>query len=665
MKKLLFLIAMFSASMCFAGVTLENDPVHSEGKSKYVVFKFDDLAETNWKKWKTVTDIIIEKDITADLGIFVQSLVLGDEEYLAYVQSLVDDPQHFQLWFHGWTGTPKEFFDSDYDTQLEHFYKARTTMLKKFDYILRIYSPHYYGVNEHTIKIVNEDPFLKGLIYKTSKDYTAEKQGLAPSYMRMEPATGIISFEHYLSNWKKYNADTLSYIVLQGHPWGYTTDSLRGNLTEIADDLLSKGFTFTHLTDYRRMIKGYSMDTTPPSVPLGLNVSRTDDMHVSLSWDPSVDAESGVDCYKIYRDGVCMDLSKASDYTDRISDSHNYQVAAVNNNDLVSERSAGTRDLPRSMARIENVDSIGIINYLEAVNENNQELHSLMVLRHGNVVFEKWFGENAADKTHFMKSVSKAFTSMATGFAVQEGLIALDNKVISFFLGDLPETYSSLLQDLEIQDLLTMTIGHGPVSTKAGNNENLSWEQEFLARPIIYEPGTVFAYDSKASYMLSAIIQKVSGTSLLEYLNPRLFEPLGITGIEWLESPTGVNTGGWGLYLKTEDMAKFGLFLLQKGKWEGEVLLSEKWIEEASSVKITQRPFWVSPDADLNESDWGQGYGYQLWRNRHGGFRADGAKGQYIIVLPEKEAVIVTTANNNDTQAQLDLIWKYLLPAIE
>jgi CubicO group peptidase (beta-lactamase class C family) len=264
-----------------------------------------------------------------------------------------------------------------------------------------------------------------------------------------------------------------------------------------------------------------------------------------------------------------------------------------------------------------------------------------------------------------MHSVSKTFTSMAIGFAVQEGLIEIDNKVVSFFPDDLPDELSPGLQELEILDLLTMTVGHNPLSLQKIKTYKGSWEQLFLARPIIYEPGTIFAYNSMATYMLSAIIQKVSGKTVLDYLQPRLLGPLGISGAEWEESPSGVKTGGWGLYIKTEDMAKLGQFLLQKGKWEGKQLLSQLWIEEASSVKVKQRPFWVSPEADLDQSDWGQGYGYQIWRNRPGGYRADGAMGQYIIVLPEKEVVIVTTANISDTQAELNLIWEYILPAFK
>lgn len=309
-------------------------------KSKYVVFKFDDLRETNWKSIKTITDMIIKKDITADLGIFVQSLILGDEDYKAYVQSLVNDRRHFQIWLHGWTGTPKEFYNTNYDTQLDHFYKARTTMLMQYDYILRNYGPHYYGGNENTVRIINEDPFINGVIYKNKKGYTSEKQGLAPVNVRMEIEPGVISFERYLSNWSRLRADTLSYVVLQGHPWGYNTDSRKTELADIIDDLLAKGFTFTHLSDYYRLVKGYSTDTTPPSVPQRLKASRTEESYVSLSWKASMDSESGIDCYKIYRDGICIDLSATPSYIDKVSGNHTYQVSAVNRNDMVSAKSA-------------------------------------------------------------------------------------------------------------------------------------------------------------------------------------------------------------------------------------------------------------------------------------------------------------------------------------
>lgn len=194
------------------------------------------------------------------------------------------------------------------------------------------------------------------------------------------------------------------------------------------------------------------------------------------------------------------------------------------------------------------------------------------------------------------------------------------------------------------------------------------WVQGFLAAPLVHEPGTFFVYNSLGTYVLSAIIQKVTGEKLLDYLYPRLFRPPGIVGAVWDESPQGINTGGWGLYLKTEDLAKMGLFILQKGKWNGVQLLPEAWFDEATSSHIASLPAGRRPEqitSKTKEVDWLQGYGYQMWRSRHKSFRADGANGQYILILPEKDAVIVTTANIRDMQEELNLIWKHLLPALK
>jgi hypothetical protein len=163
--------------------------------------------------------------------------------------------------------------------------------------------------------------------------------------------------------------------------------------------------------------------------------------------------------------------------------------------------------------------------------------------------------------------------------------------------------------------------------------------------------------------MLSAIVQKVTGQRILDYLKTRLFDPLSITGMDWEVDPGGINTGGWGLRLKTEDMAKFGQLFLQKGKWNGEQLLPASWIEEASTKKIEQAP--DAPQAKRDSSDWMQGYCYQMWRCRNYCFRGDGAFGQYIIMMPEKDAVIAITCETADMQAELNLVWDYLLPAIK
>jgi len=138
--------------------------------------------------------------------------------------------------------------------------------------------------------------------------------------------------------------------------------------------------------------------------------------------------------------------------------------------------------------------------------------------------------------------------------------------------------------------------------------------------------------------MASAIVTKVTGQKVIDYLQPRLFEPLGITGEDWETSPQGANTGGWGLRLKTEDMAKFGQLYLQGGKWNGKQILPEAWVKEATTMKIMQDP--DAPQGKKDSSDWLQGYCYQMWRCRHNGVRADGAFGQYIIMLPDEDAVI-------------------------
>lgn len=325
------------------------------------------------------------------------------------------------------------------------------------------------------------------------------------------------------------------------------------------------------------------------------------------------------------------------------------------------------KSLPRSTPEQEKVSAQKINDYLADVKKSGQDLHSLMVLRHGKVVYETWAEGYAANQPHILNSVSKTFTATAIGFAVQEGRLTVNDRVISYFPDNLPDTVSPFLKELKIKDLLTMTVGHE--TEPSGEIRSLtapgSWETRFLAHPITYAPGTHFVYNSLATYMLSAILQKVTGEKVINYLYPRLFRPLGIVGANWEESLSGVNLGGWGLFIKTEDMAKMGQFLLQKGKWNGKQLLNESWFDEATQAHIRQAPSWVNSKVKAKDSDWAQGYGYQIWRCRHNAYRADGANGQFIIVLPEQDAVIVTTANINDMQAEINLIWKHLLKALK
>ena len=325
--------------------------------------------------------------------------------------------------------------------------------------------------------------------------------------------------------------------------------------------------------------------------------------------------------------------------------------------------------LPRSTPQAEKVSRRGITNYLEAVKNSGQDIHSVMIVRHGKVVTEQWFGNNAPDKLHALWSVSKTYTATAIGFAVSENRLKVTDKVISFFPDKLPPEVSPNLQALEVRHLLTMSVGNEENEVnRARRGENADWVQAFLSAPLDIEPGTEMRYNSMATYMLSAIITKVTGEKLIDYLTPRLFLPLGITGITWDESPQGINVGGWGLNVKTEDMAKLGQFFLQKGKWDGKQLLPESWIEEATKSHIASLPAGTRREnlkMKPEDSDWLQGYGYQMWRCRHNGVRADGANGQYIIILPEKDAVIAVTANVSDMQAEINLIWEHLLTSFE
>ncbi|HEY9048474.1 MAG TPA: ChbG/HpnK family deacetylase [Ohtaekwangia sp.] len=322
---------------------------------------------------------------------------------------------------------------------------------------------------------------------------------------------------------------------------------------------------------------------------------------------------------------------------------------------------AQTTSLPRSSTpEAEDVSSQAIINFLDAAAKTNHEFHSIMILRHGKVVAEGWWNPYRADLKHTLYSVSKSFTATAVGFAVAENKLSVEDKVISFFPEDAPVEISPYLADLRIKHLLSMSVGQATDPTGDVNREE-NWVRKFLSIPIAYEPGTKFLYNSAATYTLSAIVQKVTGQRIADYLKPRLFDPLGITGIDWETDAKGINTGGWGLRLKTEDMAKFGQLFLQKGQWQGKQILPATWIEEASTAKIDQDP--AAPQVKKDSSDWLQGYCYQMWRSRHNSYRADGAFGQYILVLPEHDAVIAVTSESSSMQNELNLVWKYILSA--
>ncbi|MEX6687006.1 serine hydrolase [Danxiaibacter flavus] len=319
--------------------------------------------------------------------------------------------------------------------------------------------------------------------------------------------------------------------------------------------------------------------------------------------------------------------------------------------------------LPRSTPEAQGVSSKEILDFIDAANKSKTEFHSFMLLRHGKVVAEGWWNPYRADLKHTLYSTSKSFTATAIGFAVTENKLTVNDKVISFFPNDLPDSISPYLAALTVKDVLSMSDGQDPDPTNIIPGRDSNWVRGFLSTPIVNEPGTKFLYNSMGTYMLSAIVQKVTGEKVIDYLRPRLFEPLGISGMDWETDPKGINTGGWGLRLKTEDMAKFGQLFLQKGSFGGKEVIPSSWIEEASSTKIMQDP--DAPQSKKDSSDWLQGYCYQMWRCRNNAYRGDGAFGQYIIIMPEKDAVLAVTAETPDMQEEINLVWKYLLPAMK
>jgi hypothetical protein len=320
-------------------------------------------------------------------------------------------------------------------------------------------------------------------------------------------------------------------------------------------------------------------------------------------------------------------------------------------------------DLPHSLPETEGVSSAGILRFIEAAEKSKNELHSFIFLRHGKVIAEGWWDPYKSTLRQTLYSTSKIFTSTAVGLAVSENKLKLTDKVISFFPNDLPGSITPFLAALTVRDVLIMADGMDPDPTHEVTSKNRNWVKGFLATPIIYKPGTVFLYISMGSFILSAIVQKVSGQKLIDYLKPRLFDPLGISGMDWEENLLGVNTGGWGLRLRTEDMAKMGQLYLQKGLWNGNQVVPAAWIEEATTEKIIQHPELAQASRD--SSDWEQGYGYQIWRCRHHAYRADGAFGQFIIVFPELDAVLAIQSETANMQSELNLVWDYLLPAIK
>ena len=316
--------------------------------------------------------------------------------------------------------------------------------------------------------------------------------------------------------------------------------------------------------------------------------------------------------------------------------------------------------LERSSPEKQGVSSQAIEDFLAKIKEEKHEMHSFMLLKNGCVISECWWEPYAPQYRHQMFSLSKSFTSSAIGIAVDEGLLSVDTLLVDIFkeeIAELGHNIDEKIKKMTVKHILMMGTGMEYENwefwdTKTNNVKN------FLSSHIKNEPGSVFFYHSLATYMQSAVITKLTGQKLVDYLKPRLFEPLGIDPF-WDEDNMGISYGGFGLNIKTEDIAKFGQLYLKNGNWNGKQLISESWVREATSKQIDNKNWNPEPG-----SDWGQGYGYQFWQCKPDGvYRGDGMYGQFCIVMPDADAVIAITSNL-DMQRIQDLIWEILLPAL-
>ena len=309
---------------------------------------------------------------------------------------------------------------------------------------------------------------------------------------------------------------------------------------------------------------------------------------------------------------------------------------------------------PVTTPEAEGVSSKALLNMMKKLAEL-EYLNSIIILRHGHAILESWLAPYERENPHQLFSLSKSFTSMAIGFAQSEGKLKISDKLVDFFPEYADHITDKRMLDMTLEDLLTMRSGHLVCSTTYMFGQQ-DYVKAFLSSKLDADPGTSFTYNSGATYMLSAVIRKVTGENVREYLMPRLFEPLQISPGLWECCPKGINLGGWGLSLTTDDLAKFTQLLIQDGEWNGHQILPADYLAEAT-VKHADNSMNALPD-------WKLGYGYQFWISQHG-YRGDGASGQYIIVIKEYDLCIAVTSCLGNMQSVLSIFWSDLIPNLK
>ncbi|MEM7533497.1 MAG: serine hydrolase domain-containing protein [Chloroflexota bacterium] len=296
-------------------------------------------------------------------------------------------------------------------------------------------------------------------------------------------------------------------------------------------------------------------------------------------------------------------------------------------------------------------------NFIRHIEQARLNLHGIQVTQAGIILGEHYW---LKDTPHELRSLSKSFAACAIGLAAEEGRLTLDDTVVDFFDHELIVDSDPRIRELTIRHLLTMAHGRNKsimLSHQRALITDPDWVRHFLAYPLDYAPGEQFVYDTGATYMLSAVMQAITGQTLRAYLMPRLFEPLGIDNPRWDICPLGRTLGGAGLHLTVAQIGHFGTMLLHEGQWADQQLVPQAYVQQATTTQIETGDHGGGIDSIL-------GYGFQFWMCRHGSYRGYGADGQFCIVIPRMSTVIAITAQERKTQAILDAVWDTVLPLL-
>ena len=295
------------------------------------------------------------------------------------------------------------------------------------------------------------------------------------------------------------------------------------------------------------------------------------------------------------------------------------------------------------------VSAAGVNAFIDDATRLGVELSGLMVWRAGAVAAEGWWWPYRAEVPHMMHSATKSFLSAGIGLALEDGRFALSDRVVDFFPDHLPAKVNANLAAMTVEDLLTQTSGHAQgASGSVWRLIKTSWIDEFLKIPVVHPPGEVFRYTSANSFLLSAILSRTTGGNAHAWLEPRLLEPLGIEGLTWDVGPEDINPGGNGISCRTADLLKLAILHHQGGQWEGRQILPADWVVRAT------RPHRGNP------------HGYHWWMGPGGAYYAYGIFGQFAVVFPEHDAIVVVTASTPPLEETLrSLIWHHFPRAFE